>query len=177
MGRSRYKIYDSQYPHFVTFTFIRWIPLFSYPEVAQICLDSFKYLQENDQLELFGWVFMENHLHAIARSQDLSSSIARMKSFTGKKILKFLKLRSNKYLLEELSFGKIFHKHSQDFQVWQEGSHPEQIIDRKMMEQKLNYIHYNPVKRGYVDHAEQWRYSSARTYSGEDGLLPISSHW
>jgi hypothetical protein len=41
------------------------------------------------------------------------------------------------------------------------------------MRQKLDYIHHNPVKRGYVDIAEHWRYSSARSYMGSDGLIEI----
>ena len=32
---------------------------------------------------------------------------------------------------------------------------------------------YNPVKRGYVDEPAHWRYSSARNYQGQAGLIPI----
>ena len=32
------------------------------------------------------------------------------------------------------------------------------------MRQKLDYIHQNPIRRGYVDKPEDWRYSSARNY-------------
>jgi hypothetical protein len=42
-----------------------------------------------------------------------------------------------------------------------------------MVRQKLEYIHHNPVKRGYVDSPEHWRYSSARNYLGEPGLIAI----
>ena len=42
-----------------------------------------------------------------------------------------------------------------------------------MMIQKINYIHYNPVKRGYVDEAKHWRYSSARDYEGIQGLVLV----
>ena len=41
------------------------------------------------------------------------------------------------------------------------------------MREKLDYIHYNPVKRGYVDMAEHWRYSSARNYAGQTGLIEV----
>ena len=47
----------------------------------------------------------------------------------------------------------------------------------KMMLEKINYIHQNLVKRGYVDEAEHWRYSSARDYNGTDGLLEIERLW
>jgi hypothetical protein len=46
-----------------------------------------------------------------------------------------------------------------------------------MMISKIKYIHDNPVKRGYVDEAEHWRYSSARDYEGEVGLLDIERFW
>ena len=42
-----------------------------------------------------------------------------------------------------------------------------------MMISKINYIHQNPVKRGYVDDASHWRYSSARNYAGEKGLIEV----
>ncbi|MCB2427324.1 hypothetical protein [Methylophaga pinxianii] len=46
-----------------------------------------------------------------------------------------------------------------------------------MMCQKIDYIHHNPVKGGYVDEAIHWRYSSARNYAGMDGLLEICYEW
>ncbi|MGA7748596.1 MAG: hypothetical protein WCA63_00450, partial [Gallionella sp.] len=55
----------------------------------------------------------------------------------------------------------------------QEGSHAELVFSEAMMREKLDYIHANPVKRGYVDRAEHWRYSSARNYAGEAGLIEI----
>jgi hypothetical protein len=42
------------------------------------------------------------------------------------------------------------------------------------MWQKLEYTHMNPVKRGYVDEAIHWRYSSARNYAG---LLTVTTGW
>ncbi len=42
---------------------------------------------------------------------------------------------------------------------------------------KINYIHHNPVKRGYVDEAKHWRYSSARDYEGIDGLIEVEKFW
>ena len=46
-----------------------------------------------------------------------------------------------------------------------------------MMRQKLDYIHQNPVKRGYVSDPTHWRYSSARNYLGEPGLVPVETDW
>ena len=60
-----------------------------------------------------------------------------------------------------------------EYQFWQEGSHAELILCDDMMREKLEYIHYNPVKRGYVDKPEHWRYSSAMNYAGMEGMIPI----
>ena len=46
-----------------------------------------------------------------------------------------------------------------------------------MMEQKLEYIHWNPVKRGYVDDPTHWRYSSARNYAGMPSLISVVTDW
>ncbi len=50
------------------------------------------------------------------------------------------------------------------FKVWKDGSHAEAIISDDFILQKLNYIHENPVRKGYVDRPEYWTYSSARNY-------------
>ena len=59
----------------------------------------------------------------------------------------------------------------------QEGSHPKLIQNEEMMRQKLDYMHFNPVERGYIDDPIYWRYSSARNYAGLKGLLDITTEW
>ncbi|NQT53388.1 hypothetical protein HQ576_15120 [bacterium] len=61
--------------------------------------------------------------------------------------------------------------------MWREGSHPQLIQGEPMMRQKVDYIHQNPVRRGYVDDPLHWRYSSARDYAGEVGLIPVCTDW
>jgi putative transposase len=61
--------------------------------------------------------------------------------------------------------------------IWEEGSHPQLIESETVMRQKLDYIHQNPVKRGYVDLPEHWRYSSARNYLGLEGLIEVVRAW
>ena len=46
-----------------------------------------------------------------------------------------------------------------------------------MMINKIKYIHENPVKRGYVDEAKHWRYSSARDYECVKGLANVERFW
>jgi hypothetical protein len=45
------------------------------------------------------------------------------------------------------------------------------------MWQKIEYIQMNPVKRGYVDDPLHWRWSSARNYARQAGLIEVVTDW
>ncbi len=176
MGRDRYKITDPKLPHFVTCTVLHWIPVFTRPDTVEIILDSLRFLMQ-DGLKVYAYVILENHLHLAVQSQQLDKDMARFKSYTAKQIIKHLDQNHVTQILEQLAFYKKKHKSGRDYQFWQEGIHPEWIQDEKMMRQKIEYIHQNPVKRGYVEKAEHWRYSSAINYEGEPGLLEVCTTW
>ena len=177
MGRSRYKIYEPTHPHFITLTVLHWIPLFTRVESVDILLDSFKYLQKSDNLVIYSYVILENHLHLVVSSDDLSKSIKKFKSYTAKKLIQLLQKQNVKTILDQLTFYKKAHKKDTTYQVWQEGMQPKLIQDENTMIQKINYIHNNPVKRGYIDEPKHWRYSSARDYEGMSGLIEIEKLW
>ena len=160
----------------MTCTMLHWIPVFTRRETVLILLDSLAYLIR-DGLKLYAYVILENHLHLIARSDQVDRDMARFKSYTAKKLIRFLGENNVKTILDQLAFYKKAHKAERAFQFWQEGVYPEWIQDGTMMRQKVEYIHRNPVERGYVDRPERWRYSSARNYLGEDGLVEVCTEW
>ena len=121
-------------------------------------------------MKIYAYVILENHLHLIASSNDIGKTMQKFKSYTAYELLKLLKEKNVKTLLEQFSFYKKAHKKHTEYQIWEEGFHPKLIQSEKMMIEKINYIHLNPIKRGYVDKAEHWRYSSARDYIGIDGF-------
>jgi putative transposase len=177
MPRSRYRVLHDQYPHFLTATVNNWLPIFTRPETMNIVLDSWRYLQQTSHFEIFGYVILENHLHLVARSEDLKPDVQRFKSYTAKEILAYLQAENATRLLRQLELLKRPHKTESTYQVWEEGSHPQIISSEEVLRQKLEYIHQNPVKRGYVDLAEHWRYSSARNYAGQEGLIDVCRAW
>jgi putative transposase len=166
-----------QYPHFLTATINNWLPIFTRPETVNIVLESWRFLQQASGLQIFGYVILENHLHLVARSQDLSTDIQRFKSYTAKEILAYLQAQKATRLLRLLELFKRPHKTESTYQVWEEGSHPQIIESEAVLRQKLEYIHQNPVKRGYVDLPEHWRCSSARNYTGQEGLIEVCKAW
>ena len=177
MTRTRYRICENRRPHFLTCTIVGWTPVLTRPETVAIVLDSWRFLQEEGRLVIFGYVILENHLHMIASAEDLAKEIGDFKSFTARKIIDHLEEHRVSMLLKLLEFHKARHKVDRPHQFWQEGSHPQLIENDEVMLQKLDYIHYNPVKRGYVDDPTHWRYSSARNYAGQPGLLPVLTDW
>ncbi|MEL6382941.1 MAG: transposase [Cyanobacteria bacterium J06626_18] len=175
MGRSRYRVLGSHQPHFITCSIVEWMPIFSKPALVAIVLDSLRFLQTQQRLTLYSYVIMENHLHLIGSAKDLSKEIGNFKSFTARSVVDWLQENHAKsYWLRRLEKAKLRHKTGQQYQVWQEGFHPKMIASEPVFQQKLNYIHLNPVKRGYVDDPAHWRYSSYRNYMGEPGLLEVT---
>ncbi len=176
MGRSRYKITNPALPHFVTCTVLHWIPVFTRPATVEIVLDSLRYLM-NEGLKVYAFVILENHLHLVVQSEQLDTDMARFKSYTAKQLIQYLLSNNITQVLQQLAFYKKAHKDDRAYQFWQEGIHPEWIQNEEMMRQKVIYIHENPVKRGYVDLPEHWRYSSARNYLGQAGLIEVYTQW
>ena len=177
MTRSRYRFGDSNSPHFLTCTIAGWLPVFTRPETVEIVLNSWRFLQNEGRLTLFGYVILENHLHLIASADDLSEQIKRFKTYTARRIIDHLTTCNAQQSLSLLRHLKPEYKCESDYQLWEEGSHPQVIGSDEMMEQKLEYIHWNPVKRGYVDDPTHWRYSSARNYAGMPALVPVVTDW
>ena len=136
--RDRFKIHDKDGIHFITSTITEWLPVFMNKSYFKIIVDSMRFCIENK------------------------------KKYTANKIIEQLASDNKNWLLNQLAFYKRRHKKQSQYQVWQEGTHPELITNSKMLFQKIEYIHYNPVSRGYVDHPEHWCYSSARNYLCDD---------
>lgn len=177
MSRSRYRIFETHYPYFLTCTVVGWLPIFTRPWAAQIIFDSWRFLQEQGRITLYGYVLLENHLHWIALGDDLAKEVGDFKSFTARKIIDGLKERGEMRFLAQLKREMLAHKSDREYQLWQEGSHPEQLPTETIFRQKLEYTHDNPRARGYVDEPQQWRYSSARNYWGLPRLVEIQTKW
>ena len=140
MARTRYRFGDDHYPHFMTDTVVAWLAAFSYPELAEIVFDGWRFLQREREIDIIAWVVMENHLHWIAVGPHLSRRVGEFKSYTAKMIIKKMQEIGMNTLLQELSFYKLRHKVDQQYQFWQEGSHPQIIESVEVMWQKIEYI-------------------------------------
>ena len=177
MTRTRYKIYETESPYFITSTINSWLPVFTRQATADIILDSWRHLQKERDLRLFAYVILENHLHMIVSAPELSGVMQSFKSWTAREIIRLLNVQGGRTLLRQLKATKLNHKTQSEHQVWQEGGKPKQIQNDEMMWQKIEYIHNNPLDRGFVDDPVHWRWSSARNYAGQTGLIEVDTGW
>lgn len=166
--------------YFTTSTIVQWIDLFTRRELQEVVIDSLKYCQREKGLIIFAWSLMPSHLHIISTASNgpiTTSDIMRdFKKHTSKAIVKTIdeinESRSN-WLMSAFEFaGRLNHK-IKDYKVWQDGYHPEEIITQPFMDQKLDYIHYNAVKAGFVNEPHHYALSSATDYAGGKGLLDV----
>ena len=73
-------------------------------------------------------------------------------------------------------FAKEGQKNSRNrqYQFWRQDNQPKELFSNRFMEEKLQYLHNNPVVGGWVDKPADYRYSSARDYEGLSGLIEVS---
>lgn len=172
--RNRYKIFDSEHIFFISSTIVEWTPIFTSEKYFQILIETLKFYQEHNNLKIYAYVIMPNHFHLIISSDEISKTIASIKKYSAKRIIAELKADNRIDILEKLKDIKKDYKVTSKHQVWQEGFHPQLILNEEMLNQKINYIHYNPVKKGLVSEMEDWKFSSASDYlSDTKGLISI----
>ena len=116
------------------------------------------YCQDNKGLELNGYVFMLNHIHLIVTSPDMAGFLRDFKRFTTAKFKANLETT-------EPSVLKLFIDAQGSYRFWMETNAPKKIENPAFYLQKLNYIHENPVRKGYVSRPEHWLWSSANPAS------------
>lgn len=169
----KYKVFDSKIPHFITITTVGWVDVFTRINYTAILDKSLLYCIKNKGLIVMAYVYMTNHIHLIVKSEtnELQNIVRDFKTFTSKEIIKEIK-QSNEsrkiWMLNKFRYEAERTKRTTKYKFWQDGFHPIQLDKTKLLEQKLEYLHQNPVVVGFVSEAENWKNSSALAYSLDD---------
>ena len=176
----RYKIKNQHSPYFITFTITDWIDVFTRPEYKHAIIDSLKYCQKKKGLIIHAYVIMSNHLHAIVSTSEqfeLQAIIKDFKKYTSKQIINLIKElpeSRREWMLFRFKSAARRIKRGVNYKVWQDGFHPIELDTNEMLDQRLNYIHRNPVKAEIVIDDENYRYSSAIDYADGVGEIKIN---
>ncbi|HNV82411.1 MAG TPA: transposase [Tenuifilaceae bacterium] len=172
-----YKIHEKDGAYFLTFQIVGWVDIFTRLDYCETVIESFKYSQKHKGLNLFAFVIMSNHIHLLAQSEvgDLSGFIRDFKSYTSKRFVEIMRSdkESRKEWMEMVFRYHAKFKSGQTFQFWTHKNHAEHIYSQKFIEQKVHYIHYNPVRSGIVVNPEDYLYSSARNYAGLESIIDV----
>ena len=124
MGKTRYKFKEEHYPYFITCSTVKRIALFAYQDLSKIIIKSIRHLQAKEQVKLYAYVLMHNHLHMIIGGEELAKKMGKFKSYTARCIIDYLKSQDRRYYLSELKAYKHSKHKDSEYQVWQAGVHP-----------------------------------------------------
>lgn len=148
---------------FFTATCLNWQPLLQANTRKDIVMDSLRFLVADQRIWLYAFVIMPNHIHLMWCRQDawIEKNIQQMfLKFTAQQ-LKFSLIDNGQ--VNELENYKSTQR-DRAYQFWERRPYTATMFNRKVAEQKLDYIHENPVKAGLCELPEHYYYSSARFY-------------
>lgn len=173
-----YQIKDQEAAYYLTLQIVHWADIFTRKIYRDIVIDSLKYFQENKGLEIYAYVVMSNHIHLLARggNGNLSGILRDFKRHTSKKIIETVQGKEEirrEWLLMIFRYAARKHKRNKSYQVWTHENRAVEVFSNKFIEQKIDYIHNNPVVSGIVSNPEDYLYSSARNYAGLESVLDI----
>ncbi len=175
-----YRIQDQQGLYFVTLTIVGWIDLFTRKTYRDLLLESLQFCREHKGLQVYAYVVMSNHAHLIVRAgapERLSSVLRDLKKFTAVKFLEAIQQEDESrkdWLLYLFAYFARKHARNSKYQVWAHSNAPIELCSPDFVNQKLQYIHFNPVKAGYVQQPEAYLYSSASNYVLGEGVFEVT---
>ena len=165
------------YIYFYTATILDWKHLLKPDKFKQIILDSLVHLIKREKMRVYGFVIMPNHIHLIwenisANGKEMPH--ASFMKFTGHEFLQELR-KTNEALLSQFKV----ESDSRNYQFWQRNSLPILLYNRKILEQKLNYIHLNPLQAHWnlVTDPNDYLYSSCSFYERGDDRFNWLTHY
>ncbi len=173
-----YKFYNPEGLYFVSFAVVNWIDVFTRNEYKEIVLETIDYSMKNKGMKVYAWCIMTNHVHLIFGVSEPNKPelvLGDIKRFTSKKLIEAIstnpKESRREWLIEQFINAGKSSSNTTKHQFWQHDNKPIELWSNSVIKQKVDYIHNNPVKEGYVFAAHEYLYSSAIDYAGGQGLL------
>jgi putative transposase len=175
----KYKFNNPDGMYFVSFAVVYWIDVFVRRTYKDVLIESLKFCQKNKGLRVHAWCIMSSHVHLIISSEgDLLQDIIRdYKSYTATQLRKAIEENQQEsrkeWMLWMMQRAAKKNSNNNDFQFWQQHNKPIELFTKKVIQQKLDYIHNNPVVEGIVEQPEEYVYSSAKDYAEMKGLIDL----
>jgi putative transposase len=169
--------YGLNHLHYLTKSTYRRARLYDSQRFRNQWVSTLGELRRELGFKVVGYVLMPEHFHALVwptPEADPSQIMQKLEDRTAVFILKNLRenlsFRWCRRMLVRVSLPPTVHHHAH-FRVWQRKSYDMNIWTAKKVEEKLSYMHNNPVKRGLVKAPGDWPWSSWRYYFLQDASL------
>lgn len=160
--RFRY-LYESSNCFFITTTINDWLELLIDEKYFKQLDESINFVCKKYKADIIAYVWMKNHIHFIIFFNEeikLPELMRDFKKYTGRYIRVLIQDDNRLVVLEKL----VYNRRTQVFKVWRDRYDAVMINSANVLYTKIEYIHNNPVRKGYVSQACDWKYSSAGYY-------------
>ena len=159
--------------HELTFSCFRRWPLLEDERWKRWLCESIDHACQRYAFRLVAFVLMPEHVHLLVDPTVIPVAIDRL-LFAIKRPpsirIKYELTKANSPLLSELTVQERPGKMA--FRLWQEGpGYDRNLSGEAAAMTVIDYFHLNPVRRGLVDKARDWKWSSARWYESEGKLI------
>ena len=171
--------------HFTTTATYENRPYFRDEEFCRILLEEAEFYSKKYSFTLIGYAIMPDHLHLLLwwdreERQELSISkiMQAIKGTTARRIIDLMVVNRSEQMLRPTPMRQVqtpsltqkspkLHKRNLRYRLWQHGFYDFNIYSEEKLLEKLNYVHYNPVRAGLVLSPDDYRWSSYRLYFSE----------
>jgi putative transposase len=175
----KYKFYNKEGLYFISFATIYWIDLFVRELYFEIMINSLDFCRREKGMEIYCYCIMPSHVHLIFRAKENNPSdiIRDFKKYTSKKLAEAIETNHQESRKEWILW--MMHRAGTNSsnvtgrQLWQHHNKPIELWSNEVIDQKIDYIHNNPVISGFVTESWHWKYSSAIDYMDQKGVLEI----
>lgn len=162
---------------FFTATITKWHHILKRDKYKQLIINTLEFLVSQQKIYVYGYVIMPNHIHLLwyIREPYMLFEIQRdFLKYTANAIRKDLKQNNP----EELPLF-VSKRKDRKYQFWQDRSYSNVLHNRKVIEQKLTYIHNNPLAKNWrlAETPEDYQFSSAKFYSGDESESRFITHY
>ena len=168
---------NQNYLQFFTATNLWWGRLLQLDKYKQIIIDSLKFLVENGRVKVYGFVIMPNHIHIVWKI-DENHKLENVKrdflKYTAQ-MIKFDLIENHPQVLPHFEVNLKDRK----YQFWERNPLSIDLYSRKVVSQKLHYVHANPLQEKWklVDTPEKYWFSSSRFYETEIDDFGFLTHY